>query len=66
MCLAAGFDGVHVGQDDLSPEAVRAIIGPDRWLALGVLDGVDELYVAKGKKVEHVDLRKAGPALPCD
>ena len=27
--------------------------------ALGVLDGVDELYVAKGKKVEHVDLRKA-------
>ena len=20
LCLAAGFDGVHVGQDDLSPE----------------------------------------------
>jgi len=32
LCLAAEFDGVHVGQDDLSPEAVRAIIGPDRWL----------------------------------
>ena len=29
--------------------------------ALEVLDGVDELYVAKGKKVEHVDLRKAKP-----
>ena len=29
--------------------------------ALGVLDGVDELYVAKGKKVEHVDLKKAKP-----
>ncbi|HTG11629.1 MAG TPA: ArsC family (seleno)protein, partial [Candidatus Eisenbacteria bacterium] len=29
--------------------------------ALDVLDGVDELYVAKGKKVEHVDLRKAKP-----
>src|SRR6266700_1475744 len=29
--------------------------------ALNVLDGVDELYVAKGKKVEHVDLRKARP-----
>lgn len=34
LCLAADFDGVHVGQDDLSPEAVRAIIGPDRWLGL--------------------------------
>jgi thiamine-phosphate pyrophosphorylase len=28
LCLAAGFDGVHVGQDDLSPTSVRAIIGP--------------------------------------
>jgi thiamine-phosphate pyrophosphorylase len=34
LCLAAEFDGVHVGQDDLSPQAVRAIIGPDRWLGL--------------------------------
>jgi len=34
LCLAAEFDGVHVGHDDLSPEAVRAIIGPDRWLGV--------------------------------
>src|SRR5579863_2274790 len=34
LCLAAEFDGVHVGQDDLSPEAVRKIIGPDRWLGV--------------------------------
>ena len=34
LCLAAGFDGVHVGQEDLSPEAVRGIIGPDRWLGV--------------------------------
>jgi thiamine-phosphate pyrophosphorylase len=34
LCLAAKFDGVHVGQDDLSPESVRAIIGPDRWLGV--------------------------------
>jgi len=34
LCLAADFDGVHVGQEDLSPEAVRAIIGPDRWLGV--------------------------------
>jgi len=34
LCLAAEFDGVHVGQDDLSPEGVRKIIGPDRWLGV--------------------------------
>src|SRR5215831_5099886 len=34
LCLAAEFDGVHVGQEDLSPEAVRKLIGPDRWLGV--------------------------------
>jgi len=34
LCLSAGFDGVHVGQEDLSPESVRAIIGPERWLGV--------------------------------
>jgi len=34
LCLAAGFDGCHVGQDDLSAAAVREIIGNDRILGL--------------------------------
>jgi len=34
LCLAAEFDGVHVGQDDPSPESVRKIIGPNRWLGV--------------------------------
>jgi thiamine-phosphate pyrophosphorylase len=34
LCLAAEFDGVHVGQEDLSPEAVRGIIGPERCLGV--------------------------------
>jgi thiamine-phosphate pyrophosphorylase len=34
ICLAAGFDGVHVGQEDLSPQGVRKVVG-DR-LCLGV------------------------------
>jgi thiamine-phosphate pyrophosphorylase len=34
LCLVAEFDGVHVGQDDLSPESVRKIIGPERWLGV--------------------------------
>ena len=27
LCLAAGFDGVHLGQDDLPPEDARKILG---------------------------------------
>ncbi len=34
LCLAAAFDGLHIGQDDLSPESARRIIGPDRWLGV--------------------------------
>ena len=34
LALAAGFGGVHVGQDDLSPESVRGLIGPERWLGV--------------------------------
>jgi thiamine-phosphate pyrophosphorylase len=34
LALVAEFDGVHVGQNDLAPESVRRIIGPDRWLGV--------------------------------
>jgi thiamine-phosphate pyrophosphorylase len=34
VCLAAEFDGVHLGQDDLSPASARKIIGPNRWLGV--------------------------------
>lgn len=34
LCLAADFCGVHLGQDDLSPESARRLIGPE--LVLGV------------------------------
>lgn len=38
ICLAAGYDGVHVGQDDLSPEGARTVIGPGRILGLSTHD----------------------------
>jgi thiamine-phosphate pyrophosphorylase len=34
LCLAAGFDGLHVGQDDLSPAGARAVIGDGLWLGV--------------------------------
>jgi thiamine-phosphate pyrophosphorylase len=34
LALVAAFDGVHVGQDDLSPECVRKVIGDRLWLGV--------------------------------
>jgi thiamine-phosphate pyrophosphorylase len=34
LCFAAGFDGVHVGQEDLSPEGVRRVTGEKLWLGV--------------------------------
>src|SRR5579863_1726669 len=34
LCLAAGFDGVHVGQEDLSPEGARKVVGTTIWLGV--------------------------------
>jgi len=56
LCVAAEFDGVHVGQDDLSPEGVRKVIGDLRWLGvsthnpvqLAEADGTTANYLAIG------------------
>ena len=50
LCVAAGYNGVHVGQDDLSPEGARAVIGPT--LILGV----------STHNLEQVREADAGPA----
>jgi thiamine-phosphate pyrophosphorylase len=34
LCLAAEFDGIHLGQDDLSPEGARRVIGESLWLGV--------------------------------
>ena len=34
LCLAAGFDGVHVGQDDLSLEGARRVVGEGLWVGV--------------------------------
>jgi thiamine-phosphate pyrophosphorylase len=38
VALAAGADGVHVGQDDLPVEFVRELIGPDLLIGLSTHD----------------------------
>ena len=34
ICLAADFDGVHVGQDDLSPAAARMVVKEGKWVGV--------------------------------
>lgn len=34
LCLAAACDGVHVGQEDLSPEGARAVVGDRLWVGV--------------------------------
>jgi len=34
LCLAAGFDGVHLGQEDLSPEGARLVLGANGLIGL--------------------------------
>ena len=60
LCLAADFDGVHVGQEDLSPEPVRRIIGSDRWL------GVSTHNLGQLMEADHTsaDYLAIGPVFP--
>ncbi|MGE5110475.1 MAG: thiamine phosphate synthase [Acidobacteriaceae bacterium] len=50
LCLAAGFDGVHLGQDDLSPQGARIVLGNRYWI------GVSTHHIA------HLKEAAAGPA----
>jgi len=56
LCLAADCDGVHLGQDDLSPQAARAIARKPLWVGVSthtpeqirVADQTDADYLAIG------------------
>ena len=71
LCLAAEFHGVHVGQDDLSPESVRKIIGLERWLGLSthnaqqveVADRTSADYIAIGPVFATASKTKPDPVV---
>jgi len=50
LCLAAAYEGVHVGQDDLSPVGARAVVGPRRIVGVST------------HNLEQVRQADAGPA----
>ena len=55
VCLAVDAEGLHVGQDDLSVQDARAIIGSDRFLGLSVSD-VEELAAVDTSFVDHLGI----------
>jgi thiamine-phosphate pyrophosphorylase len=71
LALVAEFDGVHVGQDDLLPESVRRIIGPDRWLGVSThnpeqvaeADGTSADYLAIGPVFSTSSKEKPDPVV---
>ncbi len=56
LAVLAGWDGVHVGQEDLTPEDARRVVGVERWVGVSthteeqvrVADGSGADYVAVG------------------
>jgi thiamine-phosphate pyrophosphorylase len=46
LTVLANFDGVHVGQTDLSPEDAKRVVGPDR--IIGISTHTDEEVRAAG------------------
>ncbi len=60
VALLAGVDGVHLGQDDLPPAEVRALLGPERLLGFSV-SSVAELDLARALPSGTVDVVGIGP-----
>jgi thiamine-phosphate pyrophosphorylase len=57
VALAVGADGIHVGQDDMSPVDARALLGLQAIIGLSVT-GLDETRASRGQPVDYLG---AGP-----
>ncbi len=53
LCVAAGFDGVHVGQDDLSPLGARTVVGEGRIVGVST-HNVDQVRLADAAPVDYI------------
>ena len=53
LCVAAGFDGVHVGQDDLSPDGARLVVGKDRIVGVST-HNLEQLKQADASPADYI------------
>jgi thiamine-phosphate pyrophosphorylase len=58
--VAAAFDGAHVGQEDLSPEGARRVIGRDLWLGVST-HNEGQLRQADSTSADYLAI---GPVFP--
>ena len=71
LCLAAGCDGVHLGQEDLSAEAARRILGDRLWVGVSThsIEQAREAgrapvdYVAVGPVFATTSKERPGPVI---
>lgn len=55
LALLSGADGVHVGEEDLPPEAARALLGPARLVGVTVRSA-EGARAARAAGADHVGL----------
>jgi thiamine-phosphate pyrophosphorylase len=53
LCLAGGLDGVHVGQDDLSPEGARMVVGEQKFVGVST-HNASQLQLADRAPVDYI------------
>jgi thiamine-phosphate pyrophosphorylase len=53
ICIAADYEGVHVGQDDLSAEGARTVIGPSRILGVST-HNLEQLREADAGPADYI------------
>lgn len=71
LAVLAGFGGVHVGQDDLSPADARRVVGANRWVGVSthndeqvqLADETDADYIAVGPVFATVTKTNAEPVI---
>jgi thiamine-phosphate pyrophosphorylase len=53
LCIAAGFDGVHIGQDDLSPESTRRVVKEGKWVGVSS-HSVEQAIAADATTADYI------------
>lgn len=61
VAVAADADGVHLGQDDMSPADARALLGPEGILGLSVGNPAEFVGSSSGIDIGAVDYLGVGP-----
>jgi len=59
LCLAAAFDGVHLGQNDLSPTGARAVLGNRHWVGVST-HTLEQVRKADQSDADYIGIEALG------